>query len=125
MNIPQFKNYVCINDKIKWEVNGFNLEARLEFDTDSSPDDYLDVNDKDYAKENKEIIRKWQNEEWFYAGLVISVSRNGHLITNHAASSWGIECNSTANNDYLTEICQDLENEAIEQAKAIIKAITA
>lgn len=109
--------YVCPGDTITWCHDGFDLTARLEYDTYTKPTDSYDDAD----------IQRWKNDEWFYGGLVLSVSRNGVQLSDHAASLWGIECNFGDNNndDYLSDVAQDLQSEALNVARARLALIKA
>jgi hypothetical protein len=108
---PQFDAYVCAGDTITWKAEGFDLTARLEHDTDTKPTDF-----GCYAPED---VQRWRNDEWFYVGVVLSVSRNGVELSDHAASLWGIDCNfSDTSNAYLSEVAQELQAEALTTARA-------
>jgi hypothetical protein len=117
--LPQFDTYVCAGDSITWQSEGFDLTARLEYDIDSKPTD-CDC----YSADD---IRRWKADEWFYGGLVVSVSLNGVELSDHAASLWGIDCNFGDENSYLAEVAKELESEAIATAKTeaarILKAL--
>ena len=115
-NFPQFPRYACEGDRIEWTREGFDLCARLVYDTDSRPEecDCYDTED----------VQRWKNDEWFYVGVVLSVSRNGVELSDHAASLWGIECNfSDTSNAYLSEVAQELEPEALDTARAEVARI--
>jgi hypothetical protein len=113
---PQFDKYACEGDRIQWTREGFDLVARLEYDTDTKPTDF-DCYDA-------EDVERWQNDEWFYVGMVLSVSRNGVELSKNAASLWGIECNfSDTANAYLSEVAQELEAEALETARVEVAHI--
>lgn len=119
---PQFNSYALVGDLIAWEKDGFQLTATLVQDTDSH------VNDSECYSPLK--IKQWLNDEWFFVGVVLSVSRNGVEISDHAASLWGVECNyHKKSNPYLAEVAQDLEREALDVAKArmteMVAALTA
>ena len=121
-DFPQFPAYACQGDRIEWTAEGFDIVARLEYDTDSNPED-VDC----YSPED---VERWRNDEWFYVGVVLSVSRNGVELSDHAASLWGIDCNfNNTSNTYLSEVAQELEAEALETARAemarIREALTA
>lgn len=122
IKFPQFGAYVCVGDSIEWKKEGFDIVATVEADNGTH------INDYDCYSPIK--IKQWKNGEWFFVGVVLSVSKNGIEIEDHAASLWGIECNynKTANR-YLSEVVQELEGEAIESAKnrvaEICKAICA
>jgi hypothetical protein len=114
--LPKFDTYVCAGDSITWQAEGFDLTARLEYDTDSKPTD-CDC----YSAED---IRRWKADEWFYGGIVVSVSIGGVKVSDHAASLWGIDCNfSDTSNAYLSEVAQELEGEAIATAKKEVALI--
>ena len=75
-------------------------------------------------------IERWRADDWFYVGVVLSVSRNGVMLSDHAASLWGIECNfSDTSNTYLSEVAQELEGEALDIARdaqaRMIESLTA
>ena len=109
-NFPQFAKYACVGDSITWQLEGFDIVARLEYDTDTKPTD-----SDCYAPED---VQRWRDDKWFYVGVVLSVSRNGVELSDHAASLWGIDCNfSDTSNAYLSEVAQEMEDEAIEYAK--------
>ena len=56
----------------------------------------------------------WRKGDWFYCGIVLSVSLEGVQLASHAASLWGIEANyPDADNSYLTEVANELLPEAI------------
>lgn len=112
---PKFCAYVCPGDSIEWNAEGFDFVARLEHDGDTKPTDFDGY--------SEELIKKWRDDEWFYGGLIVSVSKNGVPLSDHAASLWGIDCNYGQDNDYLSEICQDLQDEAIEAARVELARI--
>lgn len=107
---PQFDNYACEGDCIEWVAEGFDFVARLQYDTDTMP-----TNSECYTPED---VQRWKDDEWFYVGVVLSVSRNGVELSDHAASLWGIDCNfSDTSNIHLSEVAQELEGEALETAR--------
>ena len=107
---PQFPAYACTGDTITWTAQGFDLTATLEQDTDTKPTDF-----DCYAPEE---IQRWRNDDWFYVGVVLSVSLNGVELSDHAASLWGVDCNfNDTSNAYLAEVAQEMEVEAIKEAK--------
>jgi hypothetical protein len=107
---PQFDGYVCEGDTITWKAEGFDLTATLERDDDTKPTDY-----ECYSADD---IQRWKDDEWFYGGLVVSVSINGVELSDHAASLWGIDCNFGDDNSYLAEVAKELEGEALTKARA-------
>ena len=119
MKFPQFDRYACIGDSITWKKNGFDITATIEADTDSH------VNDSEcYSKKQ---IEAWKNDEWFFVGIVLSISRNGVELSGNAASLWGVECNFPSRrknpNRYLATVAQELESEALKTAAVEIARI--
>jgi hypothetical protein len=121
-----FDRYVCEGDTITGTLEGFDLTARIERDTDSSIDDDDTHNTDQHVtgcdSEQQERLlaarRAWFNDEWFYCGIVIYVSRNGVRLDDHAASLWNLDCNyPDGDNSYLLEVANDLAGEAIESGK--------
>jgi hypothetical protein len=94
---PRFRSFACGGDRITWSKNGFDLTATLEHDECSH------TNDSDCYSPIK--IKQWRNGDWFFVGVVISVSKNGVSLEEHAASLWGIECNyNRHSNKYLADV---------------------
>jgi hypothetical protein len=115
-DFPQFPAYACVGDTIAWTREGFDFVARLEYDNDTKP------SDSDCC--TLDDVKRWLNDEWFYVGMVLSVSRNGVELSKNAASLWGIECNfSDTSSAYLSEVAQELEAEALETAQAEVARI--
>jgi hypothetical protein len=113
---PQFDAYACIGDSITWHKDGFDLTATLEHDQDSH------VDDSEWYSPIK--IKQWKNDDWFFVGVVISVSKNNIELLDHAASIWGTECNfNKRSNRHLAGLAQDMESEAISAAKVRITEI--
>lgn len=112
-NIPNFSRYVCPGDSVQWCVDGFDITAKIEFDADTKPTGF------DCYSKNQ--ITAWKNDEWFFCGVVLSVSRNGVELSDHAASLWGVDCNFPSRrknpNSYLSEVCGELQSEALEAAR--------
>lgn len=74
-----------------------------------------------------ENLRAWCNDEWHWCGVVLSVSIESDdgddiELSGHAASLWGIESNG---GDYLIEVANELVDEALDVAKAIVGRIKA
>ena len=68
----------------------------------------------------------WLNDEWFYCGIILSVSIGETILTDHAASLWGIEANyPESNNSYLTDVANELLPEAQDAAKVERKRLCA
>lgn len=115
-NFPQFPVYACEGDRIEWTREGFDFTARIARDYDTKPED-----SECYTPED---VKRWESDEWFYCGVVLSVSLKGIELDHHAVSLWGIECNfSDTSNTYLSEVAQELEGEALETALAEVARI--
>lgn len=113
---PQFDSYACEGDSISWDAEGYTITATIERDNDTRPDD-----SECYAPIK---IKQWKNDEWFFCGVVLSVSFNGVGLGNHAASLWGVDCNyNKKSNRYLSEVAKELESEALDYAKGARKSM--
>jgi hypothetical protein len=68
----------------------------------------------------------WRKDEWFYCGIVLSISKGGVTLDDHAASLWGIEANyPDADNSYLSEGADELVPDALRAARAAIATLCA
>lgn len=116
----KFGSYVCPNDFIRVEIDGLRIDATLEFDQDSSVDDaecYLPIK-----------IKQWRNDEWFFVGVVLSVTHiaTGIELSDHAASLWGTEANFNKRaNRYLTQVANELLPEALQVARDALAKLKA
>ncbi|MGE0278330.1 MAG: hypothetical protein AB7R40_23285 [Nitrospiraceae bacterium] len=125
-----FGSYVCPGDTITCDVGPFEVTARIEYDHDYRIGDD-DVHNADNATDAERdrienALRAYYRDEWFYCGLVLSVSLNDHVIEDHAASLWGIEANYPgSDNAYLLEVANDLLPEAMDVARATLDNIVA
>jgi hypothetical protein len=64
------------------------------------------------------VMEGWRKGDWFYCGIVLSVSLEGVVLASHAASLWGIETNyPRADNSFLTEVANELLPEAVAVAR--------
>lgn len=126
MFAKNFDKYVCENDQISTECEGFEIVATVCHDPDYHIDDddchnpdqsVTGCNDEQF-KNLMEAREEWFDNEWFYCGIVLSAYKNGILIDDHIASLWGIECNYPgSDNSYLLEVANELLTEGIDQAK--------
>lgn len=147
----KFDSFVCEGDTITAHVEGFDIIAKLERDDCSDkPDERQDgfwpsrlpdnagwVEPEKYEAELARanlVMDAWKNDEWWYGGIVVSVEYEGVTLNDHAASLWGIECNYPKNpnaasavddypNNYLTEVANDLLDEALEAGKEKLSAM--
>lgn len=147
-----FSPNACMGDKITMKKEGFIITATIMPDLSMNRPDQRDEsfwpsqNEKDagYCPPNiydeqlalaKRAMEGWHNDEWFYCGIVLSVSKSiaikGYVqrevvLSNHAASLWGIECNfPDSKNEHLTEIANELISEALGFANACLQQIAA
>lgn len=135
-----FQAFVCEGDQIETEIDGFRITARLaRDDCPNAPDERQDGFWPSLYKDDpgfigagngwrarfdaaqalaREIMRAWRADEWFYCGIILSVSCEGVILQPHAASLWGIEANYPgSDNAYLTEVANELLPEAIGAAR--------
>lgn len=76
------------------------------------------------AERDFEALRAWCNDEWRWVGVVVSVSYAGVMLSKHAASLWGIECNYPgSDNSYLLEVANELLEEAAAEGRRIRDAV--
>jgi len=146
--LERFQTFVCEGDRIDTEVDGFLITARImRDDCPDAPDQrqdgfwpslYKDAPgfigpgngfrarfDKAQARA-EEIMRAWREDEWFYCGIVLSISFEGVLLDDHAASLWGIEANyPESDNRYLTETAEELLHDALTTGRASVARICA
>ena len=136
----QFLPYVCLGDSISVDVSEYTITARISHDDspdkpDERQDGYwpsLDPNaagfigtgngwrkrfEQQQAKAES-VMAAWLNDEWFYCGIILSVTIDETELTDHAASLWGIEANyPDSDNSYLSQIANELLSEALDAAK--------
>jgi hypothetical protein len=114
-----FDSYVIEGDSIKCSVEGFEVTARLVYDTGTRPED-----SECYTKKQ---IKAFYNDDWHYFGLVLSATYNGLDCGEHLASVWAYEGNFPSRrknpNKYLTTEANSLLGEALAQAKANLAEI--
>ncbi|MGB3456538.1 MAG: hypothetical protein WBG08_11445 [Litorimonas sp.] len=142
-----FDAFVCEGDTITCDVDGFIVTATIRHDdSGDAPDERqdgfwpsLNPQDAGFIGTDKSgadlieadskagrIIEAWRKDEWFYCGLVLTVSRDGVTLDDHAASLWGIEANYPgSDNAYLTEVAADLLPDALYEARAALARLCA
>lgn len=109
--IPHFAAFACIGDSVSWvpvdnNPYGLTIIATIEYDEISGPED-----SECYSQKK---VKEWENDQWYFVGLVLSVHKNGLTLDNHAASLWGIGCNYNArSNLHMASVCKELESEAL------------
>ena len=127
----RFNSFVCEGDCIACEQGGFRVIACIV--RDDSPDRPDERQDGFWPSLYKDapgfigpgpnhrhrfaeaqakaeaIMETWRRGEWFYCGIVMSVSLGGVVLDEHAISLWGIEANyPDSDNGYLTDVANDL-----------------
>lgn len=142
-----FDSFVCEGDTITGQVDGYTVTARVVRDDrpdapDKRQDGFwptLDPKDAGYIGADKteadleaakarakSVMDAWENDEWFYCGIVVRVARAGVTLDGHAASLWGIEANyPDSDNAYLTEVARELVPEAIAAARVALATLCA
>ncbi|MDY7098066.1 MAG: hypothetical protein SXU28_08010 [Pseudomonadota bacterium] len=143
----RFQSFVCEGDSISCEVAGFEVIARIvRDDCPDAPDErqdgfwpslYKDAPGfigpgnnfrQRFAKAQaraEAVMEAWRQDEWFYCGIVLSVSFEGVELESHAASLWGIEANyPDSDNAYLTDVANELLPEALDAGCAILERLT-
>lgn len=96
---------------------GWSITATIVHDDDSSPNDLMGFSDLDCIG--------WYEGHWYFAGLVLSISKCGVLLDTHAASLWQIQTVPYDHNAaHFNEIFDDLEGEALSTGRAILKLLT-
>jgi len=141
MFTERFSSFVCPGDAITCQIEGFTVSARIIPDDCPDPPDqrqdgfwpslYKDAPGfigpgnnfrarfaKAQAKAEA-VMAGWRKGEWFYCGIVLSVSLDGVELAPHAASLWGIEANYPGSeNEPLTEAAN-----ALSTARAVLKRL--
>jgi len=132
----RFSDFVCEGDCIACEQDGFRVVARIvRDDCPDAPDQrqdgfwptlYKDApgfigpgkNFRDrFARAQAEaeaVMAAWRRDDWFYCGIVLSVSLDGVILDEHAISLWGVEANYPgSDNAHLTDAADELLPDAI------------
>ena len=131
-----FAAFVCPGDAITGEAGPFTVLAQIVLDDcPDAPDQRQDgfwpslfadapgfvgpgPNHRqrfaDAQAKAEAVMEGWRKGDWFYCGIVLSVSLEGVQLASHAASLWSIEANYPgSDNSYLTEVANELFPEAI------------
>lgn len=76
--------------------------------------------------EAEALMAGWRKGEWFYCGVVLSVSLEGVELAPHAASLWGLEANYPGSeNEALTRAANTLIPEALAEAGRVLTRLAA
>ncbi|KCZ52281.1 hypothetical protein [Hyphomonas pacifica] len=144
----RFQPFVCEGDSISCEVAGFEVIARIvRDDCPDAPDErqdgfwpslYKDApgfigpgpnHRQRFAEAQAKaeaVMQAWRKDEWFYCGIVLSVTLEGVTLERNAAALFGIEANyPDSDNAYLTEVAQELLPEALDAGRAAARRFCA
>jgi hypothetical protein len=136
----RFDRFVCDGDRIQCEAEGFEVVARIvRDDCPDAPDECQDgfwpseyIGHPGFIGPGKNwrqrlaaaqtkaetVMSAWRNDEWFYCGIVLSVSLDGVMLDESAASLWGVEANyPDTDNSYLAEVANELLPDAVETGR--------
>lgn len=146
--LERFQTFVCEGDRIDTEVDGFLITAQIvRDDCGDAPDQRQDgfwpslykdapgfIGSGNNWRERfdaaqaraEDVMRAWREDEWFYCGIVLSISFEGVVLDDHAASLWGVEANyPDSDNRYLTETAEELLPDALTTGRASVARICA
>ena len=144
----RFQSFVCEGDSITCEVAGFEIVARIvRDDCGDAPDErqdgfwpslYKDApgfigpgpnHRQRFAEAQAKaeaVMEAWRKNEWFFCGIVLSVTLEGVTLEQNAAALFGIEANYPhSDNSYLTEVAQELLPEALDAGRAAARRLCA
>jgi hypothetical protein len=136
----RFRPFVCPGDVITCEAGPFTVLAQVVVDDcPDAPDQRQDgfwpslyigapgfigpgPNHRQRltdAQANAEAVMEgWRKGDWFYCGIVLSVSLEGVDLARTAAALFGIEANYPGTeNSYLTDVANELLPEAVAAAR--------
>jgi hypothetical protein len=120
-----FDKYCCDGDTIELNQGSLRIVARIEHDDTHgiddddchNPDQSVTGCDDEQQQKLLAARKAWEDNEWFYCGIVLSVWAGDVCVQKHAASLWCIECNyPDSDNGYLTDVANELLPEALEGA---------
>jgi len=143
MFTTRFSSFVCPGDVITCETGGFTVSARIVPDDCPDPPDqrqdgfwpslYREApgfigpgnNFRErFAQAQAEaeaVMEGWRKGDWFYAGVVLSVSLEGVELAPQATSLWGLEANYPGSeNEALTQAAIALLPDALAEARAVL-----
>lgn len=148
MFTTRFASFVCTGDRITCEAGPFEVTARIAADDcpdapDQRQDGFWPSLYKDApgfigpgpnhrqrfaeAQAHADAVMKgWRQGDWFYCGIVLSVSLEGVELVAHAASLWGLEANYPGtDNSYLSDTANELVPEALAAARDVLARLAA
>lgn len=114
--IPKFADYVCVGDSITWKKDGFTFTASIHADSATTP--------YDFGGHSSKKIKEWENNQWFFCGIIVSATKGGIVLSENVANLWGLVCNYNKNSSrYLRTVCMDLQDDALSEANLQIQKI--
>lgn len=138
MTLPTFPKYATTGDAIRFQHDGFTVDAWIEHDYESTVDDD-DSHNTDQSvtgcddEQQKMLIAArdaWFENEWFYGCLFVRVSVGSVELAKTVLG--GLEINyPNSTNAYLTDTAKELADEikdeahknAIDQLKSLAQVI--
>jgi len=144
----RFQPFVCAGDCITCEAGPFTVLAQIV------PDDCPDAPDQrqdgfwpslykdapgfigpgpnhrqrfaEAQAKAEAVMDSWRKGDWFYCGIVLSVSVEDVDLTRTAAALLGIEANyPDTDNSHLSDVANDLVPEAIAAARETLARLAA
>lgn len=69
-------------------------------------------------------LRAWCNDEWYWCGIVVTVTHTESELELTSESLWGVDANHpNEDNSYLTECAESLAESALSEARNRAKAL--
>ena len=136
----RFRPFVCPGDVISCEAGPFTVLAQVVIDDcPDSPDQRQDgfwpslyigapgfIGPGNNFRQRfaeaqasaEAVMESWRQGDWFYCGIVLSVTLEDVDLVRTAAALFGIEANYPGtDNSYLTDVANELLPEAIAAAR--------
>ena len=144
----RFRPFVCPGDVITCGAGPFTVLAQVVIDDcPDSPDQRQDgfwpslyigapgfigpgPNHRqrfaDAQAKAEAVMEGWRNRDWFYCGIVLSVSLEDVDLAQTGAALFGIEANYPGtDNSYLTDVANELLPESIAVARETLTRLAA
>ncbi len=144
----RFRPFVCPGDVITCEAGPFTILAQVAIDDcPDSPDQRQDgfwpslyigapgfIGPGNNFRQRfaeaqasaEAVMDGWRKGDWFYCGIVLSVSAEGVDLARTAAALFGIEANYPGtDNSYLTDVANELLPEAVAAARETLARLAA
>lgn len=67
-------------------------------------------------------LKRWCDDEWYWCCIIVSVSKNGVMLDEYAASLGGVDSDSE---DYHVEVANEMIEQAIEAGRKIVAKVAA